>query len=167
MVGVIGTAPAQPVPTLLPGPHGGNLDCGNITQGAVVYLPVFTPGALLALGDLHGVMADGEIGYSGFEVYGAVQVQVDLLKGVTLPNPVVREGEQLYFLASADTLDQAAQQASLDLCDFITRYEGRSVQDTVMLLNAIAHLGVCQAVNGQKTVKLAVHRRFLRRHPLV
>lgn len=167
MVGVIGTAPARPVPTLLPGPHGGNLDCGNITQGAVVYLPVFTPGAQLALGDLHGVMADGEIGYSGFEVYGSVEVQVDLLKGVRLPNPVVREGETLYFLASADTLDQAARQASLDLCDFITHYQGRSVRDTVMLLNAIAHLGVCQAVNGQKTVKLAVHRRFLHSHPLV
>lgn len=166
MIGVIGVAPAQAVPTLVPGAHGGNMDCANITEGAEVYLPVFVPGAQLALGDLHGVMADGEIGYSGLEVYGSVLVETQLLKGVRLANPVVREGETLYFIASGDTLDQAAETASLDLCDFITRYEGLSTRDTVMLLNAIGHLGICQAVNGQKTVKVGVQRRWLPCAPL-
>jgi len=41
MIGVIGVAPAgEPVPTVTPGEHGGNLDCKHITAGASVYLPV-------------------------------------------------------------------------------------------------------------------------------
>src|SRR5690625_5270877 len=63
MVGVIGTAPAgEGVNTGTPHDHGGNLDTTLLTEGATLYLPVNTPGALLAMGDMHSSMADGAIG---------------------------------------------------------------------------------------------------------
>ena len=41
MIGIIGVAPGgEPVSTLAPGAHGGNLDCRKIRKGAVLYLPV-------------------------------------------------------------------------------------------------------------------------------
>ena len=62
MIGTIGTAPAGPgVPTYYPGPHGGNLDINDVTVGATIYLPVNVEGALLALGDVHAGMGDGEL----------------------------------------------------------------------------------------------------------
>ena len=77
MIGVIGTAPAgKGIPTGTPGPHGGNMDCKKITEGATVYLPVNTEGALLAMGDLHAVMGDGEVGVCGVETAGRVTVKV-------------------------------------------------------------------------------------------
>jgi len=70
MVGVIGVAPQEgEVSCGSPGQHGGNLDTKEIRPGSKVYLPVFHPGALLALGDVHALMGDGEIsGY--FNIVG-------------------------------------------------------------------------------------------------
>jgi len=56
MIGVIGTAPAKAlVGNSIPGEHGGNMDCSEITAGTSIYLPVNTEGALLAAGDLHAL----------------------------------------------------------------------------------------------------------------
>ena len=38
-----------------------DMDCTSIGPGAVLDLPVRVPGALLAMGDLHAVMGDGEM----------------------------------------------------------------------------------------------------------
>ena len=163
MIGVIGTASPEHTSTLTPGAHGGNMDCSNITEGSTVYLPVLEDGGYLALGDLHAVMADGEIGYSGAEVYGSVLLRVTVLKQVCLENPVVREGDCYYFIASADTLDRAAEKASLQLADYLTKHEGMPVEEAVMALNLIGSLGICQAVNPQRTVKLGIHERWFRK----
>ena len=82
MIGVIGTAPEgeEGVPTDTPGAHGGNMDCNRITAGSTLYLPVHVPGALLALGDLHARMGDGEVMICGLETAGLVTVQVTVLE---------------------------------------------------------------------------------------
>jgi Acetamidase/Formamidase family. len=81
MIGVIGVAPKEgEINCGTPGPHGGNMDTTLIGEGTKLYLPVFVDGALFALGDLHAVMGDGEIGVSGVEVSGAVTVGLRVLK---------------------------------------------------------------------------------------
>ncbi len=57
------------------------MDCKEIKEGTTLLLPVNVPGALLALGDLHAAMGDGEIGVSGVEVAGEVTVTVQIIKG--------------------------------------------------------------------------------------
>ncbi|MBM6828371.1 acetamidase/formamidase family protein [Anaerotignum lactatifermentans] len=166
MIGVLGTAPAErEIPTLLPGAHGGNLDCRLIKEGAVVYLPVFVEGGLLSAGDLHGLMADGEVGYSGLETYGTVWMRVEVISGVRLPSPMVYAEGCWYLLSSAETLDEAAKQVCVDLCGLLTEYEGWKREDTVRLLNLIGNLEICQAVNPLKTVRLGVGEEFLERLP--
>ena len=61
-----------------PGPHGGNMDTRLIGAGATLYLPVQVDGALLAAGDLHAAMGDGEVAVTGVEVAGAVTLHVSL-----------------------------------------------------------------------------------------
>ena len=56
------------------------MDCKEIKEGTTSLLPVNVPGALLALGDLHAAMGDGEIGVSGVEVAGEVTVTVQIIK---------------------------------------------------------------------------------------
>ena len=56
------------------------MDCKEIKEGTTLLLPVNVPGALLALGDLHAAMGDGEIGVSGVEVAGEVTVTVQTIK---------------------------------------------------------------------------------------
>jgi amidase len=66
MFGVIGVAPASGnIQTFDAGPHGGNMDDHFHGIGATVYLPVYQPGAQLAIGDMHASMGDGEISGTG------------------------------------------------------------------------------------------------------
>ena len=88
MVGVIGTAPATGVIyTAEPGPQGSNIDVNVITVGARVHLPVHVPGALLAIGDVHATMGDGEATGTGVEIPAEVTARVELSKG-TAPGRV-------------------------------------------------------------------------------
>jgi acetamidase/formamidase len=50
-----------------PGPHAGNLDLSELTEGSTLYIPVWKPGALIYTGDSHAVQGDGEICLTGVE----------------------------------------------------------------------------------------------------
>jgi amidase len=69
MIGVIGVASAtHSFPTGTAHRHGGNMDTKEIGVGTTLYLPVFQEGAMLAMGDVHAVMGDGEVCVSACEV---------------------------------------------------------------------------------------------------
>jgi hypothetical protein len=44
---------------------GGNLDCRELTEGAVLFLPIAVDGGLFSTGDGHAVQGDGEVGPEG------------------------------------------------------------------------------------------------------
>ena len=61
-IGVIGLAPETGSHSCkVPGEHGGNLDTKEVAPGSTIVLPAHVEGGLLALGDIHAVMADGEV----------------------------------------------------------------------------------------------------------
>lgn len=168
MIGVIGVAPAGPeIKTTVPDAHGGNLDCKRIVKGSLVYLPVLVPGALLAMGDLHAVMADGEIVICGLEIDGEVTVRVSVLKGKALPLPMVIEGEQIMTLASAETLDEAAKQATIQMHGFLTRELKMSNQEAGMLLSLVGDLRICQVVDPLMTVRMEFPKNILAKYGYV
>ena len=155
MIGVIGVAPkGDPIVTGTPGDHGGNMDCKRIVKGASLYLPVNVPGALLALGDLHAVMGDGEIVVCGVEIAGEVDVRVSVLKGAVLPTPFLAEGGRLMTIASAETLDEAAAEATRRMHRFLLERLGIESHEAGMLLSAAADLRVCQVVDPLKTARV-------------
>jgi len=45
----------------------------RLREGTIVYLPVFQKGALLAIGDVHAVMGDGE-GGRGFKSFDPLPI---------------------------------------------------------------------------------------------
>ncbi|MDP9284450.1 MAG: acetamidase/formamidase family protein, partial [Actinomycetota bacterium] len=77
MVGVIGCATGgERLTNGYAGTHGGNLDNHLHGPGAIVYLPVRQPGGMLAIGDMHASMGDGEICFTGVEISGEVTIRV-------------------------------------------------------------------------------------------
>lgn len=163
MVGVIGVATGGEVaPTLDAGPHGGNLDDNLNAAGARVLLPVRQPGAMLALGDLHAAMGDGEICGTGVEIEGEVLLRVDLLPGVATHWPVtvtpthwVTHGTAVEDLTAA--VDAACQEAGRLLVD----EWGFSVEDAFVFLSVACDAGIAQAVHpcpGTVIAKVAVPR---------
>ncbi|MGQ0513317.1 acetamidase/formamidase family protein, partial [Bacillus sp. D-CC] len=126
MIGVIGTAPKEEsISCGTPHDHGGNMDCKEIKEGTTLLLPVNVPGALLALGDLHAAMGDGEIGVSGVEVAGEVTVTVQIIKGKKWPLPMAIQKEKVMTIASEKLLDDAANRA--------VRYVGKAKACEMML----------------------------------
>ena len=129
--------------------------------GATLYLPVFVPGALLAAGDLHAAMGDGEICGTGVEVAGSIQLRVDVRRDVELANPVVETSEVVATIASAETLDEAADRATRDMADLLTQRLGLSAADATMLMSAAGQLQVSQVVDPLKTARYAMSKEIL------
>ena len=155
MIGVIGTAPAsEDISCGTPGNHGGNMDCKIIGEGATLYLPVNVPGALLALGDLHAAMGDGEVSVCGVEVSGEVTLSVMVIKGKHWQLPLVRNSTSLYMIASEKSLDEATIRASKNMVDFLVNECGLTNYDAINLLSIAGNLQICQIVDPLKTVRM-------------
>ena len=159
MIGVIGTAPADAgIPTGTPGEHGGNMDCKMIGAGTTLYLPVNVDGALLAMGDMHAVMGDGEVGVCGVEIAGKITVRVSVVKDCELPTPFLLTEELAMTICSAKTADEAADLATLAMHGFLVREMGMDGHDAGMLLSIAGNLRVCQVVDPKKTFRMELPR---------
>lgn len=159
MIGVIGTAPAgDGIDTGTPGAHGGNMDCTRIGAGATLYLPVNVEGALLAMGDLHAVMGDGEVGVCGVEIAGMVTVLVTVLKSCALPTPFLVNDDTAMTIYSAETVDEASIGATLAMHTFLMQELGMSDHEAGMLLSIAGNLCICQIVDPEKTCRMELPR---------
>ncbi|MGE7910290.1 acetamidase/formamidase family protein [Lysinibacillus xylanilyticus] len=155
MIGVIGTAPQKGrISCGTPHDHGGNMDCKEIKEGTTLLLPVNVPGALLALGDLHAAMGDGEIGVSGVEVAGEVTVTVNVIKEKQWPLPMAIQKERIITIASEELLDDAANRAVSNMVSFLIEELQLAKADASLLLSAAGNLRVCQVVNPLKTARM-------------
>ncbi len=134
MVGVIGTCPADvEYPTAKPGPHGGNLDFNDVTTGTVAHLPVLVPGGVLALGDLHASMGDGEVTGTAVEISGEVTIRVDLVRGTQLRKPWFENAEAWSTYGHAPDLEEAVRIAVLDMATFLTQRLRISREESFLL----------------------------------
>jgi amidase len=157
MIGVIGVAPAGgSTPTASPGAHGGNMDTRLIGAGAVLYLPVACEGALFAAGDLHAAMGDGEICGTGVEVAGSIIVRLGVRRDLEIVGPVVETTESVTTIASAETLDAAAEAATRDMTALLTQRLGLTVETATMLMSAAGDLQVSQVVDPLRTARFAL-----------
>lgn len=162
MIGVIGVAPKEEAINCgTPGPHGGNMDNKMITEGAILYLPVFVEGALFGLGDFHAAMGDGEIGVTGVEVEGAATVTLEVLKGESIEQPLLENEEVFTQIASAKTLDEASKLATELMANRIVQKTGRSLAEVTMLLSAAGQIEICQMVDPLMTVRFVLSKSIL------
>ncbi|TCO68109.1 acetamidase/formamidase family protein [Caldanaerobacter subterraneus] len=157
MIGVIGVAPKEgSINCGTPGSHGGNMDTTLIAEGAEVYFPVFVEGALLALGDLHALMGDGEVGVSGVEVAGKVLLEVEVIKGLNLKNPVVKTAEVTATIASAESLDKAVEIAVHDMAKLFKKHTDLSTEGIATLFSITGNAQISQVVDPLKTARFSL-----------
>ncbi len=165
-VGTIGVATAgQTFSTFYPGEHGGNLDTREIRAGSTLYLPVFQLGGLLALGDLHALMADGEVCVTGIEIGGTVRLRPDVVPELGLKRPLVETGEAWLALASAPDLDEAARIATADAVDLLARGRGMAWEDAYMLASLVCDLRISQDVDPYRTCTVVIPKTYRPRLP--
>ena len=86
-VGTLGVAPDREVTTSLDGQGewGGNLDIRDVRPGNRILLPIFHPGGLFYLGDVHASQGDTEFTGTAAETTAVVRLRLDLIKGKRPP----------------------------------------------------------------------------------
>lgn len=119
----------------------------------VVYLPVFHDGALLAIGDLHAAMGDGEAAGCGIEISGCVTLKIDVMKDKAFPTPMIEADGKIITVASAASLDEAADKSVGMMLDYMMNHCSFSSDLAWKCLSAMGEVKICQFANKIKTVR--------------
>lgn len=162
MIGVIGVAPFEgKYPTGTPWKHGGNMDTKDITEGASLYLRVNQEGALLALGDCHAVMGDGEICVAGCEINSEVLLKIDLIKNKRIEWPIVETKDSMMIIASGKNLEEASKRATESAVEYLIKGLDLNWEDAYMLASLAVDLRISQLVDPNKTVRARIPKDIL------
>jgi len=161
-VGVIGVSPAKgEFPTYHPGDFGGNMDTLEVTERSRLYLPAFVDGGMVAMGDVHAAMGDGEVCGTGIEVSAEVQVRLRKENQLSVKRPMIETPTKWISYAAAKTLDDAAKLAATDLVRFISERRGIDFEEAYMIASVAANLGVSQVVDPLIAAKMSISKRYL------
>jgi len=163
-IGTIGVSPeSEAITTISPGPHGGNMDCPDIRPGNRLMLPVFRPGALFGLGDVHAVQGDGEVCGVALEVPAVVTLRFGLEKGRGIGWPRIESRDEIMTACSARPLEDAARLAFRELVDWMASDYGWGRMDAYMFLSLAARARIAQIVDPLYTVVAKLPKGYLKR----
>jgi len=162
-IGTIGVSPeSEAITTISPGPHGGNMDCADVRPGNRLMLPVFRPGALFGLGDVHAVQGDGEVCGVAVEVPAVVTLRFSLGKGRTISWPRIDSTDEIMTVCSARPLEDAARLAFRELIEWMASDYGWERMDAYMFLSLAARARIAQIVDPLYTVVAKLPKRYLK-----
>jgi acetamidase/formamidase len=160
-LGIMGVAPAteQPVNSVPPGTHGGNLDVKLLGVGARLFLPVQVPGALFYVGDPHFAQGDGEVALTAFEAPLRATLRLTVHSdepsrrlAAALGLPYAETPEDHLVLGLDPDLDEAVRQATRGALAFLRERYGVPPAVGLAYLSAAADLHISQVVDIVKGV---------------
>jgi amidase len=137
------------------------MDVVEITRGSRVYLPVFVKGALLALGDLHVLQADGEICVAAAEVSGKVVTKIDVVKGRKPLLPLVETQTYIHVIGYGEDLDEATRRATEVAVQGLMKEYLLSFEEAYMLASLVVDLRINQAVDPAKGVRASIPKNII------
>ncbi|MDO5018025.1 MAG: acetamidase/formamidase family protein [Lagierella massiliensis] len=164
MIGVIGVAPFEEDGshnTDTPFKHGGNMDTTEIGENTTLYFPVAVDGAMLALGDLHAVMGDGEVSGTGLEIPGEVTLEVEVIKNKTFNWPILETKDEIIVLSSGDSMEQATKYALESIIDILKNSLNISWEESYILSSLAVDLRISQLVDPKITIRSAISKEIL------
>ena len=103
----------------------GHMDTNSVREGAILICPVKVVGAGVYMGDMHAQQGNGEIAGHATDVAGEVELQVEVIKGLTLDGPILlQRPDDLPPMARPMTAAQRAHVAAL-----AERYGQREIEE--------------------------------------
>jgi len=154
MLGCIGVAAAEsddapePIHAGYAGRHGGNMDQKVVTAGTRVFLPVFVPGALLYIGDVHAVQGDGELSGTAIEIGARVVVRVDLIKGGAPAWPWLETPDRWIVMVADNDFVVARREAVEAVVSTLERDLDIEPAEALALLAGAGDLRIGQSMGG-------------------
>jgi acetamidase/formamidase len=162
--GSIGVAPAPAlgrVSSNPPGRHAGNLDNKELVAGTTLYIPVFTKGALLEIGDGHAAQGDGEVDQTAIETDLRGRVQVIVRKDMHLEWPRIETPTHWITMGTDTSLTIATKTAIQQMVKFLQETKGITQTQAYQAASMAADLHITQLVDGNVGVHMMIAKRTL------
>jgi acetamidase/formamidase len=148
--GSMGVAPPPAVGRVSSNPpsrFAGNLDNRELVAGSTLYIPVFVPGALFAVGDGHAAQGDGEVDQTAIETSLRGRLQLTVRKGETLNWPRAETATDYISMGTDPDLTMATRIAVQEMIDFLARTRGLTKHQAYQLVSIAGHVAVTQLVD--------------------
>lgn len=148
--GSMGVAPPPAVGRVSSNPpsrFAGNLDNRELVAGSTLYIPVFVPGALFAVGDGHAAQGDGEVDQTAIETSLRGRLQLTVRKGETLNWPRAETPTDYISMGTDPDLTVATRIAVQEMIDFLARTRGLTKHQAYQLVSVAGHVAVTQLVD--------------------
>lgn len=143
------------------GPYGGDIDLKELVEGSSLYLPVFVPGGLLALGDCHAVVGDGAVAGTGAECSSDSHIRVTVEKGMDITSPQALTPDYFVILYYGDDLSVAMKGAVRSMVDVLVREKGLEPYDAYTLLSVAGDIRISRTFRPISPVKMMLSRSVL------
>ncbi|HUU36242.1 MAG TPA: acetamidase/formamidase family protein [Vicinamibacterales bacterium] len=130
-----------------PSRFAGNMDNRELTAGATLYIPVFVPGALFAVGDGHAAQGDGEVDQTAIETSLRGRLQLTVRKGEPLNWPRAETATDYISMGTDPDLAVATRIAVQEMVDFLARTRGLTKHEAYQLVSVAGHVAVTQLVD--------------------
>lgn len=166
-LGCIGVAPANKKNEILsffPGNFGGNLDFSAVKQGAILYLPVFHPGAFFYIGDGHAVQGDGEIAGNALETSMDVVFVVNVIKKevLTLSYPRVEDAEYIMSIGVNKSLEQALKIATAGLLQWLQQDYHLTFGEATQVMSTSVEYTIAEIADPEVEVVIKIKKEVLK-----
>jgi len=166
-LGVMGVAPdtREPVPSVPPGDHGGNIDVNLLNVGSTLYLPVQVAGAGFHVGDPHYAQGDGEVALTALEAPLTATLRLSVLKGAEIrrvvgiiDRPFVETDTHWVPIGLDADLNEAMRKATRAAVTFLETALGMGRAEAMAYLSAAADFEISQVVDAVKGVHCCIRK---------
>ena len=162
-IGSIGVAPrfGRIETSAAPGEYGGNMDCVETKEGAVLYLPVWVRGAYLAFGDIHAAQGDGEICGVALETTAEVTVKLEVIKGASIEWPRLEDDTYIMTAGSGRPLMDCVRIAQVELVKWLTNSYGFDKWEAFQVISQTMTMRIGNIVDPNYTVVAKFPKKHL------
>jgi acetamidase/formamidase len=155
-VGVAPPASMGRVNSAPPGIHAGNLDNKELVAGSTLYIPVWTKGALLEIGDGHAGMGNGEVDITAMETSLTGEVQLVVRKNMHLAWPRAETPTHYIAMGIDKDLTRATKLAVRQAIELLVQMKGMSREDAYQLVSVAGDVDITQLVDGPYGVHVMI-----------
>jgi acetamidase/formamidase len=161
----MGVAPKEPGKFISNPPDyfGGNIDCKELVEGTVLYLPIQVKGALFSCGDAHAVQGDGEVCITALETaFSEAQLQFIVRKDMKIDRPMFETPTHWGTMGFHKDLDEAVKIALRDMIKFLVTTKKMDPYEAYSLCSLQADLRVTQVVDMNKGIHVMMPKAIFK-----
>jgi len=137
------------------------MDFNEVIEGATVYLPVRTPGAMLYLGDGHAAQGDGELNGNALETSMDVEFAVDVIPGKRVPGPRVESETHIMAMGLDGSIDGAFRDATVNMAEWLTEKYGLTPSEVAEVMGTSAEYKVSEVADRNAGVVVKINKKRL------